>query len=203
MSISLLTLCSLMGSLWLFCTTTLQAQSWKVAKNKNGVKVETRFIEVCSIKQYRATGYIETTLKQAVEAYRDPVQRKQFMNRSIEVSNLKEISRDDIITYNLGAAPWPVVDRDNITRSRFYWSAKQVKVTMKSLPDYIPEKKGIVRVPRAQGHWLFTDMGDGTIQVVQQSVAELGGSVPDWVVNSTIVEGPYDVLLGLKKMLEQ
>lgn len=193
---------SLIGSLWLFCATSLQAQSWKIAKNKNGVKIETRFIDGWSIKQYRATVYIKTTLAKAVEAYRDPVQRKKFMRRSIEVSNLKEISRDDIITYNLGDAPWPVVDRDNITRSRFYWSPKQVKITMKSIPDYIPKKKGIVRVPRAQGYWLFTDMGDGTIKVVQQSVAELGGSVPDWVINSTIVEGPYEVLLGLKKMLE-
>lgn len=193
-----------MGSLFLLITSaSIQAQSWKLAKDKNGVKIETRFIEGWSIKQYRATVYIKTTLDKAVEAYRDPVQRKKFMNRSLEVSNLKENSLDDIITYNLGDAPWPVVDRDNITHSRFYRSPKQVKVTMKSLPDYIPEKKGIVRVPRSQGYWLFTDMGDGTIKVVQQSVAELGGSVPDWVVNSTIVEGPYDVLLGLKKLLEQ
>lgn len=194
-----------MGSLFLLIASasSVQAQSWKLAKDKNGVKIETRFIEGWSIKQYRATVYIKTTLDKAVEAYRDPVQRKKFMNRSLEVSNLKENSLDDIITYNLGDAPWPVVDRDNITHSRFYRSPKQVKVTMKSLPDYIPEKKGIVRVPRSQGYWLFTDMGDGTIKVVQQSVAELGGSVPDWVVNSTIVEGPYDVLLGLKKLLEQ
>jgi len=176
--------------------------AWKVAKEKNGVKIETRFIDGWSIKEYRATVYIKTTLDEAVEAYRDPIKRKSFMARSIEVSNLKENSKTDIITYNLGNAPWPVADRDNITHSIFIKKGNQVKVTMTSLPNYIPEKDGIVRVPRTKGHWLFIDQGNGIVKVVQQSVADLGGSVPDWLVNSTIVEGPYDVLLALKGILE-
>lgn len=179
------------------------AQTWKLAKNKNGVKIETRFIEGWSIKEYRATVFIKTTLAAAVDAYRDPVKRKSFMARSLEVTNLKEKSKDDIITYNLAKAPWPVANRDNITHSVFTYSPRQVRITMTSLPNYIPKKDGIVRIPKAEGYWLFTDQGNGTIKVVQQSVADLGGSVPDWVVNSTIVEGPYDVLLALKNFLEQ
>lgn len=184
-------------------SVSVQAQSWKVAKNKNGVKIETRFIDGWSIKQYRATVYIKTTLAKAVDTYKDPIKRKKIMARSIEVSNLEERSQTEIITYNLGNAPWPVADRDNITRSIFTKpSAKQVKVSMESIPDYIPKKDGIVRIPRSKGHWLFTDMGDGTVKVEQQSVADLGGAVPDWLVNSTIVEGPYDVLLAMKNLLE-
>lgn len=187
----------------LFGLSSTQAQSWKVAKEKNGVKIETRFIEGWSIKQYRATVYIKTTLEKAVEAYRDPVQRKAFMARSIEVSNLKEVSKNEIITYNLGNAPWPVADRDNITHSTFTKTGNKVKISMVSIPDFIPQKSGIVRVPRSEGYWLFEDQGNGVIKVVQQSVADLGGKVPDWLVNSTIVEGPYDVLLALKNMLQK
>ena len=184
--------------------TSLFAQTWKLAKNTNGVKIETRFIDGWSIKEYKATVYIKTNLNNAVDAYRDPVKRKKFMKRSIEVSNLKVVSKDEIITYNLGNAPWPVLDRDNITRSIFKKTkSNEVKVSMTSLPDYIPHKSNIVRVPRAKGYWLFTDVGNGQIKVTQQSVADLGGSVPDWVVNSTIVEGPYDTLLALKNMLEK
>ena len=126
------------------------------------------------------------------------------MKRSIEVSNLKTISDSEIITYNLGDAPWPVADRDNITRSVMSKpKAGVVLITMTSLPDFIPEKKGIIRVPRTEGHWKFTDMGDGTIIVEQQSVADIGGSVPDWLVNSTIVEGPFDTLRDMRTLLEK
>ena len=182
----------------------ISAQEWELAKDKNGVKIETRFIKGWSIKEYRASVYIETTLAKAVEAYRDPVKRKKFMERSIEVSNLKIVSKDEIITYNLANAPWPVQDRDNITRSIFSKpESNQVKVTMTSLPDYIPHKSSIVRVPKTKGYWLFIDVGKGKVKVVQQSVADLGGSIPDWVINSTIIEGPYDTLLALKNMLQQ
>lgn len=198
---TLSTLITIIG-LCLITQMTHAQGAWKVAKEKNGVKIETRFIDGWSIKEYRATVYIKTTLDKAVEAYRDPIKRKSFMARSIEVSNLKENSKTDIITYNLGNAPWPVADRDNITHSIFKKTGNQVRVSMKSLPNYIPEKDGIVRVPRSKGYWLFIDQGNGIVKVVQQSVADLGGSVPDWLVNSTIVEGPYDVLLALKGILE-
>jgi len=184
-------------------TTHTHAQGWSVAKDKDGVKVKTRFIDGWSIKQYRATVTIKTTLSKAVDAYRDAKKRKKFMKRSIEVSNLKVVSKNEIITYNLGDAPWPVADRDNITRSVFSRPKSNVVVVkMSSLPDYIPEKKGIVRVPRTMGHWRFTDKGNGYVEVEQQSVADLGGSVPDWLVNSTIVQGPFDTLRDMRDMLE-
>jgi hypothetical protein len=189
-------------SLFLF-SDTLSAQTWKLAKNKDGIKIETRFIDGWSIKQYRATIIIKTTLAKAVDAYRNPVKRKSFMKRSLDVYNIKEVSSSEIITYNLGNAPWPVADRDNITRSIFTTpTSNEVKVTMTSLPNYIPEKSGIVRVPRTMGYWRFIDQGDGTVKVIQQSVADLGGSVPDWIVNSFIVEGPFDTLSALKGILE-
>ena len=73
---------------------------------------------------------------------------------------------------------------------------------MQSLPDFIPQKKGVVRVNRSEGFWEFTDMGDGRVRVIQQSVADIGGAVPDWVVNSTIVEGPFEIFRTMKKVIE-
>lgn len=179
------------------------AQKWNIEKEKNGVKIETRYIDGWNIKEYRATVIIETSLEKAVHAYKDPVERKKFYERAVVVSNLKEISENEIITYLHGKAPWPVQDRDNVTHSTFSKpDPKSVKINMYSIPDYIPIKKDIVRIPKSKGYWLFKDLGNSKIKVVQQSVADLGGSIPDWVVNSTIIEGPYDTLLALKKLLE-
>lgn len=193
----------LFSLLFLLLATQVTAQNWNDAKDKEGIKVKTRFIKGWSTKEYRATVIVKTTLAKAVDAYWDPVKRKKFMKRSIEVSNIKSISSKEIITYNLGDAPWPVTDRDNVTRSlKTTPSEGVVLITMSSLPDYIPHKKGIVRVPRTKGHWKFTDLKNGTIKIEQQSVADLGGSVPDWVVNSVIVEGPFDTLKGMRDLLE-
>lgn len=196
-----------MGSFWsvlflVFCATVVEGQTWKVAKDKQGVKIETRFIEGWSVKEYRATVTIQTSLAKAVEAYRDPKQRQQYMSNA-EVSNLEDLSRNHFVSYYRGNAPWPVADRDNITRSKIYWSGQQVKITMECLPDYIPAKAGVVRIPRSKGYWLFKDLGNGSIKVTQQSVTDLGGNVPDWLVNSAIVDAPFDMLKAMKKVLEE
>ncbi len=185
-------------------STTAEAQKWTNAKNKGGVDIKTRFIEGWSTKQYRGSVTVKTTLAEAVDVYRDPVKRKKYMKRSIEVSNLKVVSKNEIITYNLGDAPWPVTDRDNITRSVFTTpSPDVVLVTMTSLPDFIPAKSGVVRIPRTKGYWRFTDLKNGTVKIELQSVADLGGSVPDWVVNSVIVDGPFETLSAMRDLLEK
>lgn len=192
---------SLIGCLCLFCSSTTFAQSWTTAKNKNGVKVETRFIKGWDLKEFRATTTVKATLSKAVNAYVDPAQRKKFMTNA-EVSNLKVISPDHFISYYRGYAPWPAADRDNISRSKIYRSNQEVKIILESLPDYIPAKDGVIRIPRSKGFWLFKDLGNGTIQITQQSVTDLGGSIPNWLVNSAIVDAPFDMLTAMRKVLE-
>ena len=179
------------------------SQDWKLEKNKDGITIETRFLDGWAVKQYRATMFVNATLDQVTEAYRNAEQRKQYMTRSVEVSNLEVRSQNEIVTYNHGDAPWPVSDRDNITLSVFSQpKSNTVLITMQSLPDFIPHKKGVVRVNRSEGFWEFTDMGNGRIRIIQQSVADIGGSVPDWVVNSTIIEGPFEVFQAMKRVIE-
>lgn len=193
--------CVAVACIFLYPTTAL-SQTWTLAKNKQGVKVETRFIKGWSTKEYRATVTVKTTLSKALEAYMDPDLRQKYMAKA-EVANLKVVGPDHFIFYYRGFAPWPVADRDNITSAKIYRSAQRVKIVMESLPDYIPAKDGVVRIPRSQGSWIFQDLGDGTISIVQQSVTDLGGSIPDWLVNSAIVDAPFDMLKGMKALLEQ
>lgn len=182
--------------------TTSLAQTWTLAKNKQGVKVETRFIDGWSIKQYRASVTVKTTLSKAVEAYVDPALRKRYMAKA-EISNLKVLSPDHFISYYRGFAPWPVADRDNIISAKIYRSKHHVKIVLESLPDYIPAKDGVVRITRSQGFWLFKDLGNGSIEIIQQSVTDLGGSIPDWLVNSAIIDAPFDMLKAMKEVLEE
>ena len=49
---------------------------------------------------------------------------------------------------------------------------------------------------------LLKDNGDGTVEATQQCVAEAGGSIPDWLANSSVVDNPYNTMLKFKKYLE-
>ena len=62
-----------------------------------------------------------------------------------------------------------------------------------------PVYDGIVRIQKMKGYWLLTDKGNGIVEVLQQCVAEPGGSIPDWLANSAVVDTPYQSMYKLKK----
>lgn len=179
--------------------------SWELQKDNGGVQVYTRSIEGWDINEYKVTTKIKTTLTKAVEAYRSgTIRSKWSTKRTTEVKNLKEVTKDKIYTYSYADAPWPIADRDNIALVEYsYPNAGTVVAKLTAAPDYIPRKSGVVRVERIQGKWMFEDLKNGYVRVTTQVVADPGGSLPTWLVNANIVNGPHESVSGLKAYLEK
>jgi len=59
------------------------------------------------------------------------------------------------VVYQVVSAPWPVSDRDIVTRSTAYIDPEtsEAFVNIESLPDFIPEKNNCVRVRKLEGAW--------------------------------------------------
>ncbi|MCP4438008.1 MAG: hypothetical protein GY810_03615 [Aureispira sp.] len=179
--------------------------SWDLQKDENGVQVYTRSIEGWDINEYKATAKVKASLDRAVEAYRCGHCRSQWATkRTSEVKNLKEVTHDRVYTYSYADAPWPIADRDNVALVEYFYPKKGTVVAkMSAAPDYMPRKSGVVRVERIKGSWTFVDLGNGYTQVTTQVVADPGGSLPTWLVNANIVNGPHESVSGLKKYLEK
>lgn len=193
---------------WATCflwATFLTAQSWSLAKEKNEVSVYTRKIDGWGIKEYKAIFVVKASLKKVVKVLKDVPGRYNWLHNTIEI---REVDRKEnaVSIYNLVDAPWPVSDRDNIITFSFNeLSPTKVRVDMQVLKTHskAPIYEGIVRIEKMQGFWLLTDQGNGRIEVLQQCVAEPGGSIPDWLANSAVVDTPYQSMYKLKKYIEQ
>lgn len=189
----------------LLFTTTTMAQKWTLAKDKNTVKVYTRNIEGWGIKEYKAVFTVKASLQQVETVLKDVPGRYNWLHNTVEI---REIARQEnaVSVYNLVDAPWPVSDRDNITRFSFTKpSANVVRIDMDLLKSHAkaPIYDGIVRIEKMEGFWLLTDLGNGNVRVMQQCVAEPGGSIPDWLANSAVVDTPYQSMYKLKKHIEK
>ena len=195
----------LLLAVFCFISTVVSAQSWSLAKDKNAVKVYTRKIDGWGIKEYKAVFSVKASLKKVVRILKDVPGRYNWLHNTVEI---REIARtpDAVSFYNLVDAPWPVSDRDNITTFSFVQlNPTQVRVNMKLLKTHTkaPVYDGIVRVQKMKGYWLLTDKGNGIVEVLQQCVAEPGGSIPDWLANSAVVDTPYQSMYKLKKYIEK
>jgi hypothetical protein len=182
------------------------SQDWSLAKDKNGVKVYTRKIEGWGIKEYKVKMLVKASLSKVVATLKDVPGRYNWLHNTIEIREVERPDKDAVCIYNLVDAPWPVSDRDNITQFSFsYPSPKTVRVDMKVIISHkkAPIYNGIVRIRRMKGFWTLTDKGSGHVEVMQQCVAEPGGSIPDWLANSAVVDTPYNSMNNLKKFIEK
>ena len=193
------------------CVNLLQfnvliAQEWTLAKQKNEVSVYTRFIEGWSIKEYKAVFKVRSELEQVIKVLKDIKGRINWLYNTIEVKPVGEQGKDKICFYSQYHAPWPVSNRDNITIFHFRnVNKKIIRIEMECIPSLpnVPEKDGLVRIKELKGHWIIKDLGNGMIEVIQQCVADPGGSLPDWLANSSVVDSPYNSMLSLKKIIEK
>lgn len=187
-------------------TYSSKGQNWDLAKDKNGVKVYTRKIEGWGIKEYKVVMTVKTSLPNIIKALKDVPSRYEWAYNSIEIREIERPNNEEVAIYNKVDAPWPVADRDNITRFSFsYPSNNTARVDMTVIKSHkkAPVYDGIVRIERLKGHWLIKDKGNGFTEVTQQCVAEPGGSLPDWLANSAVVDNPYNSMYNLKKYIEK
>ena len=73
---------------------------------------------------------------------------------------------------------------------------------MKSHPSF-PEDDDVVRIQQLEGFWEITDLKNGYIRLVQQCLADPGGSLPAWLVNSSVVDSPFFSMNAIKNYLEK
>lgn len=96
--------------------------------------------------------------------------------------------------------PWPYSNRDMVYRMSIDTSIpRAIKITLKGIPDYIQDKKGIVRMEKAEGYILLKPMEDKT-EVIYVFHSEPGDNVPSWLANNSMAELPFKTLSGLRKI---
>lgn len=183
---------------------SLVAQDWQLEKDKEGIQVFTRKVEGYAIKEYKAIITLKTTVTKLTNLLKDHENLKSWFVKCPISQRLKKVSEDEYYVYFLNDAPWPVSDRDNITKMSFVLLDNGTQlVHLKGVPDYLPKKPEIVRLPRMQAKWMFEPVANGMVKVTQQVLADLGGKVPGWLVNFAIVEAPFETLCNLRKEIKK
>lgn len=176
---------------------------WTLEKNQNGVKIYTRFVEGWDMKEFKGVVQIRATLAQVEAALRDAPNRCKWIHNGYNSKDVKTASTNEVYTYCAIDAPWPVSDRDNVTKWHYQRvSATKIRIDMEAAPTVYPEQSGTVRIQKLKGYWELVDLGNGYVEVTQQALTEPGGSIPAWLANSSVVDSPYNTLYNLKLHIE-
>jgi hypothetical protein len=130
----------------------------------------------------------------------------EWVWKTKEMKVLEELSEDEgRIVYQLVSAPWPVSDREIITRTQGYLDPEtsEVYIKLECMADYLPLNDKYVRVPQLEGAWNIIPLSANQCRVVFRLHIEPGGEIPSWLANIAVIDTPYHTLTNLREMVKK
>jgi len=185
------------------CFLTSYSQSvWKLEKDASGIQVYTRKVSDSSIKEYKAVTIIKTSLKSLVNKITDGEHLKDWNYKTTKSSLLEKKSDNEYLVYMYNDLPWPAKNRDHISELKLEMISNSLtKISITSVPEKLTENRGVVRVVNFSGFWLLEKTKLG-VKVIQQMHGDPGGSLPTFIVNSMLVNAPFNTFSRLKEQLD-
>jgi hypothetical protein len=131
----------------------------------------------------------------------------EWVWKTREMRILQELSgeNDGRVVYQLVTAPWPVSDREIITRSTAFMDTEtsEAFIRMECLPDFIPGNDRAVRVRQLEGGWNILPLSENSCRVVLRMHIEPAGEIPSWLANIAVIDTPYHTLNNMRDMVRR
>lgn len=178
-----------------FCQT-----SWEIDKEKDGIVVYTKLEKNSDFKSFKAIVLVDASIDEVVRLLKDADSYTEWYGYT---KTSKILKQDKGIQYNYVETvfPWPYKNRDMVYRMSISASdIDKVLISLKGMPDYISQKKGIVRMKKAEGNILLRRV-DSNTEITYTFHSEPGDAIPAWLANNSIGELPFKTLTGLRGVL--
>ncbi|QNL21477.1 hypothetical protein HZR84_05865 [Hyphobacterium sp. CCMP332] len=174
--------------------------TWTPEIQKQGISVYTKAEKYSDFKSFKAEVELPAKIEEVLQVLKDGAHYVHWFGFTKTSRSLKK-EGDVQFIYMETIFPWPYANRDMVYMMSFDTkSPNETLIILKGIPDFLPEKRGIVRMEKANGSILLQSEGEITkIRYVFHS--EPGGRIPHWLANNSIAELPYQTLLGLRQML--
>jgi len=187
------------------CFLTAFGQDCTLKKNKDGIAVYTCNEADSHFKSIRAELTLQNTSPATlINALADVDNFTQWQYKMSEAAVLQHINDKEMIYRTVVDAPWPVENRELIVQMTIdHDPAKgQVFIFVRTVPFDHPVTKGLVRVPFSEAKWNVT-VRDNDLVIVYTLKVNPGGSLPAWIINMGVAEGPFHSFANLRKKVSE
>jgi hypothetical protein len=190
--------------IFLFVSLSLFGQNkWSLKKEKDGIKIYTRHSENSAFNDIQVEVDLPGTLEQIASILWDVAKYTEWAYSTKTCILVKKINDNELVYYAEFEVPWPFSNRDLCARVKLIkdTASRSLKVFSVGVTDFIPEKKGLVRV-KSKGNWAITTV-PGKKMMHLNYILELqpGGSAPAWIINLFSTRGPLESFQNLKQKM--
>jgi len=191
-------------SMLLYVVSGLADEAWELAKDDKGIKVYTRTNNETHLKDFKADIVVQSPISVVSQQIQALEEHTKWLHERKLSKIIKKLDDRTTIVYSITNAPWPVTDRDAVvsfTVSKEN-TAEHKRFDVENVEGYVAVDEGMVRVPYIKGYWELIKVTDNSTKVVFMNAASPGGSIPDWLADSFVLDMPYNSLNNLQTMLQ-
>ena len=182
---------------------------WKLRKYKEGIKIYTRTVKGSYSKEFLGkTSVNNLQLSSLVLLYNDYKAYTDWMHYVKKALVIKKIDKwgNKRLIYTILKLPWPMTQRDQVTMSKLSQKEKNkniiIRLVGKSYFNYRSKQRGLLRIPKIDGYWIFKPSRSRKIDISYRMHLELGGNIPPMMRDRIAIDLPFYTLRNMKKILK-
>ena len=192
---------SLVSILMFFVFSSNAQGSWEIDKNRDGIRVYTRVEAGSDFKAFKAIMLTEASSVEIIQILMDADNYTSWYGFT-KTSKLLKHDQGEQYNYVETIFPWPYKNRDMVYKMSIDSSnVDGIKIHLLGIPNYIPARKRIVRMKKAEGYILLKTLNNNT-EITYVFHSEPGETIPAWLANNSIAELPFQTLSGLRRVLQ-
>jgi hypothetical protein len=173
-------------------TLIAQGENWRKVKDSDGIQSYVMKLPDLDVNKVKVETIIKSSLASLVSLIIDTPRNVDWVFLNTYAITSHHTDHFNWVYYGQNNAPWPVCDRDVVTRVHLWQNPTTKEVVCESVadPSLEPEHEGFVRIPMLRAVWRFIPLGDKKVKVVFELVIDLGGNMPAWLTNLAVTKGP-------------
>jgi START domain len=180
-------------------------KSWELKKDQEGIKVFSKPSDNSRFNELKVEMTLPAKLSSIAALVLDIDNYPNWSFNTEKSYVLKKISPSELYFYTLIHSPWPASNRDLAVHLRLTQdeTSKVLSIRAECVPNYIPPKKDIIRVPLSIEQWTVTPLPGDKARIEYELKLDPGASVPPWLINLFSTKGPYETFTHLRQQIQK
>lgn len=150
-----------------------------------------------------ARAEVQTSLGAFLALMRDTERAPDWIANCEKVKVQTSSSGLDATVHSYYNVPWPVKDRDMVTKTHLQFDDDQqgYTVSISDLGQDVPDSDGYVRIQNVEGVWDVRQLEGGFVRVTYQGSGNPAGNLPEWMTNDLLVDSTSETFEQMTQLL--
>jgi hypothetical protein len=176
---------------------------WKLSRETEGISIYYRWLNTDSLRtrEMRAQFFIRAEIPAILRQF---TKAENYLSWAVGIKEcrIKIINDSSWVTYTLMDYPWPMKQKDLVTRYVVKKSRSETEIIISAEPEAFPPKEGIERMQNYTGEWKFVSAGEGNTLIDYRAVSFTKPVFPRFIQDPVIQKLFIDSFHELKYLAE-